>query len=283
MKKTLIISAYNRSHLLKRILQSVAQQSISLDRIIVADDGSKEDMGAAIEDEVHRFTCPISFVTQADDGFRLARSRNNAVRIADDGMLIFADQDMLFTKDYFSRFVASMSDKQFLAGYMLRLNGEQTEHITEEMIVACDYSGLITAEQKQGSLKQYKKDKLYEWLYRFHLRPIGPKLRGGIFAVNKTDVVNINGFDENYAGWGNEDDDLYWRLYASGVKGRNPLHDEYAIHQYHPIFRAPGERANKKYFEGRKREIMSGSWFCEKGLVNDSNNYDDVSVTHYCR
>jgi GT2 family glycosyltransferase len=240
-------------------------------------------MGAAIRGEIHRFNIPITFVTQADDGFRLARSRNNAVRLADDGVLIFADQDMLFTKGYFSAVLRCMKEKRFFAGYMLRLDQEQTDQITEDMIESCDYYSIISEEQRMGSLKQYRKDRLYEWLYRFHLRPIGPKLRGGIFAVNKLDVERINGFDENYQGWGNEDDDLYWRLYASGVKGKNPQYSEYAIHQYHSIFRATGERANKKYFDQRKREIMNGAWFCERGLKNEDGSYGDVVVTHYER
>jgi glycosyltransferase involved in cell wall biosynthesis len=283
MQKTIIISTYNRAHLLRRILVSIANQSCSPDRVIVADDGSSEDMEVVIREEIHRLKCPITFVTQADDGFRLARSRNNAVRLADDGILIFADQDMLFTKDYFASLLSSMKEKRFFAGYMLRLDQKQTDRITDEMIESCNYSSLITEEQRKGSWHQYRKDGLYEWLYRFHLRPVGPKLRGGIFAVNKVDIERINGFDENYQGWGNEDDDLYWRLYASGVRGKNPQYTEYAIHQYHPIFRAAGERSNKKYFEQRKQEIMNGAWFCQQGLRNDKGDYFDISKVYYKR
>lgn len=281
MKKTLIISAYNRAHLLRRILISVSHQTCSLDKIIVADDGSKEDMIKVIEDEMHRFDCPIVFVTQKDDGFRLARSRNNALRVADEGILIFADQDMLFTKDYFKKLVISMKEKQFFAGYMLRLTEKQTEMISDDMVEANDYSGLITSDQKKASRKQFNKDRFYEWLYAMKLRPIGPKLRGGIFAVNKEDVTRVNGFDENYTGWGNEDDDLYWRLYASGVKGKNTICEEYAIHQYHPFFHAEGERVNKVYYKERKKQIMKGAWRCVNGIVNEDDSHCDVIVKEF--
>ena len=41
---------------------------------------------------------------------------------------------------------------------------------------------------------------------------IGPTYFGGVSALSTSDFIRINGFSNEYWGWGGEDDDLYRRL-----------------------------------------------------------------------
>ena len=45
-----------------------------------------------------------------------------------------------------------------------------------------------------------------------------PTLLGGVMVINKEDFLKVNGYSNMYAGWGCEDDDLYYRCIISGLK-----------------------------------------------------------------
>lgn len=278
---TLVITMFNRIEMLRNILLSVSTQTLKVNKIIIADDGSEQDPSDILEEFAQRLSIPIIHVRQENTGFRAARSRNNGIRAADDGIIIFADQDVVFTPGYFEHLYNNMRHGQFLVGYLLRLDERQSQDVSAEMVLSGDYSSLIRDEQIAEVRGQHRKERIYEWLYKFHLRPIGPKLRSGICAVYKSDVELVNGFDEGYLGWGHEDDDLGWRLYAAGVHGRNVFDREYSLHQFHPPHREPGERVNKNYFEERKAAAKRGEFKCVQGIVNEHDDYSDVVLVSY--
>ena len=82
MKISLIISTYNRPEALRLSLMSVKVQTRIPDEVIIADDGSKESTRKLIKDFATKFPCPLLHAWQEDKGFRLAESRNNALRMA---------------------------------------------------------------------------------------------------------------------------------------------------------------------------------------------------------
>ncbi len=81
MKISLIISTYNRPEALRLSLMSAKVQTRIPDEVIIADDGSKENTRELIKNFAKDFPCPILHAWQEDKGFRLAESRNNALRM----------------------------------------------------------------------------------------------------------------------------------------------------------------------------------------------------------
>ena len=71
-------------------------------------------------------------------------------------------------------------------------------------------------------------------------------------------------YDEEYQGWGNEDDDLGIRFYAAGIRGLNPFNKDYVIHFYHTRFHS-GERVNRSYYHKRRKEINKSNYRCRYG------------------
>jgi GT2 family glycosyltransferase len=59
------------------------------------------------------------------------------------------------------------------------------------------------------------------------------------FAAWREDLVRVNGFDEDFVGWGPEDKDLALRLRHAGVRRQTLLFGGIAIHLHHP----PASRA----------------------------------------
>jgi len=266
MSITAIIPSYNRPDLLSKTLSSFAAQSLVVDEVVIADDGSSVDIPAALEGLLSKLPFSVKFVWQEDLGFRAARARNNGVREARGDFLVFADQDLIFTRNYVKTFAENCRKGEFLVSHPLRLTQEESERVTSEMVDRCDYSALLSEEKLAEVAKLCRKDRLYTLLKRLGLRPIGPKLRSGVFAIWRDDLLLVNGFDEKYKGWGNEDDDLGWRLHYAGVRGRNVTRREVPIHLWHESKAAT--RTNKEYYRARRKEIKAGDVRAENGIEN---------------
>jgi hypothetical protein len=90
----------------------------------------------------------------------------------------------------------------------------------------------------------------------------------------RDDLLRVNGFDENYKGWGAEDDDLGRRLYRSGIIGRTVFRDEFPLHLWHPHATGGRDSRNLHYYNRRRREIAGGDYRAVNGISNPLD--DDV-------
>ena len=265
IKTSVIITVYNRSYLLRKALISLNNQSVKPDELILSDDGSEEDIIADIKDIIKDYKFPVRFVKQANKGFRLAKCRNNGVRNSTGDFLVFIDQDIIQTKNLLRTFILNKKEKRFLTSTRVYLSEEQSEKINELKIIEDNYAQIIEESQREELLKQFRKDKRYYYLHKLRLTN-QPKLRGYFHAINKEDYIAINGYDEKYIGWGNEDDDICRRLYKSGVEGFNPVLTDYPIHLYHEPFQVDDEKINLDYHIDRNKEIKKGNYRAEFGL-----------------
>jgi hypothetical protein len=64
--------------------------------------------------------------------------------------------------------------------------------------------------------------------------PRKPALRSTNFAIARDDFERVNGFDENFLGWGCEDDDFGRRLKAAGIRTKSILNRTCVYHLWHP-------------------------------------------------
>lgn len=71
---------------------------------------------------------------------------------------------------------------------------------------SCDYSFPPRTTHLAGRLQQYG----YKLPY--------PEYLGGVLLTTRTDFEKINGFSNEYWGWGSEDDDLFVRFMLADVK-----------------------------------------------------------------
>jgi predicted glycosyltransferase involved in capsule biosynthesis len=66
-------------------------------------------------------------------------------------------------------------------------------------------------------------------------------------------LFNVNGFEEQYEGWGLEDSDLVVRLLKNGVKHKNARQATPTLHLWHP----ENDRSSLARNKERLRAIMS--------------------------
>jgi hypothetical protein len=84
--------------------------------------------------------------------------------------------------------------------------------------------------EKRRLDRQHRKMRLYTFLRH----PKRPKLVSNNVGVWRSDFEQVNGFDENFRGWGAEDDDLGRRLRRAGVRIESILGQTRIYHLWHP-------------------------------------------------
>ncbi len=269
MTVSILISVFNHRQHLRKCLLAIKASEHPVDEVVISDDGSSEDILGLLKENMDILPSRVVYVRQEDRGFRLAKCKNNAIREASGDVLVFVDQDLVFTKRYLMMFIKYLKKKQFLVAYPIRLDERQSALLDDTHIREGNYAPIVQKEQIKGIHRQFFKDLIEEKI----LGPCRkcnhkPKLRGGVFGVHRDDLLRVNGFDESYEGWGNEDDDLGRRLYCSGVTGRNVFYGEYPLHIYHAVYNAGGQRPNNNFYNSRIKAIQAGETLPVYGLSN---------------
>ena len=270
MKLSVILNTFNRPQYTRLALHSLKCQSRPPDEVVVSDDGSIDSQLPLLREMAPTLPFRLLFVTQQHNGFQLARCRNNGILVSSGDYLAFMDQDLLLTQGYLATHQQYASSGSFLIPQVIILNEEQTERIEPAQIELGDFSSILSTEQLHKNRKQYREDAFYQLARRFRYRTHRPKLKGGLFSIYRDDILKVNGYDEAYRGWGNEDDDLGRRLYAAAIPGRNPFKNDFAMHMYHEPNHSAGERRNLEYYKQRKQMISSGDYACDQGLKQRS-------------
>jgi glycosyltransferase involved in cell wall biosynthesis len=270
MRISVIVSTYERPDLLRLALLCLKHQSRPPEEVVITDDGSSADIVSVLR-EYGPGLRPgsIKYVRQENRGFRLARSRNNGVRESSGDYLVFWDQDLVATRGYLHLFSKAGRRGEFLVAFPVLLTEKQSELVTTDMAARCDYSSVLTEHQLKRIRRQYLKDSFYHRVGRvLPYKRHRPKVRGGCFGLMRDDLLRVDGFDENYRGWGAEDDDLGRRLYRAGVRGRTVFRDEFPMHLWHPHQTGTMDSPNLPYYSRRLREIARGDYMAVSGLSN---------------
>lgn len=266
---SVIVTLYNRLEYARNMILALQNQTKSIYELIFADDGSSENLYDYIEDLLDSCKFKIKHVIQDDLGFRLARSRNNGVRVAEGEYLIFLDQDVIFDSDFIETIYSNRKKKRMIFSEALASSPEEKNIIQEKIRKKYNYEELYELIDNSKKVEQEKivnKEKLYNLLYKLKLRNRGAKIVGLIFSLYKEDFVNINGLDEKYIGWGYEDDDFGNRFFKYGGNTFVFRMKRYPIHMYHNSANPLGGSVNEKYYRERKRKISSYNYKCEYGF-----------------
>lgn len=242
---SVILSTYNRPDALRLVLEGYQRVGGSRFELIVADDGSAPETG----EEVRRFALtagfPVKHVRHADDGFRLAAIRNLGVRAAEGSVLLFTDGDCVPFPEALGAHSLCCEPGRALAGGKCCLEEQETG--------AALSAGAIPAELFEGAYRRGRgRLRRLEWknrFYRWTRSKPRPKLTTCNAAVHRSDFENVNGFDEQFVGWGYEDEDLARRLRRCGVRVLDATTRSLVLHLFHKVHAShrPDSRSSPNY------------------------------------
>ena len=281
MKITVIIPVYNRLEHLRAGFLCLLAQERQPDELIITDDGSSENVLDFIGDLISKAKFKIKHIYQEDKGFRKTRALNNAVKNCEGELLIFCDQDLIFGKDYIKVIENKIKRNYFIMGRPENTKKEERDKILFELNREKDYENIVKNINKNYEKRVNKflrKDYIRYLLFIFKIKKRGIKLAGMSYAILKEDYVKVNGYDEKYQGWGEEDDDFGNRLSVVGVKGKPFKTKDITLHLWHPFDPTKKKSANEEYYYLRKKEIFSKKdFFCKYGYNNSIDN-DEVKI-----
>lgn len=222
---SVIISTYNSPSFLALVLRAMSVQTSVPHEIIVADDGSSQDVRPLIERFKESVKCPIRYSWLPDNDFRLARSRNIASHKATGEWLIFLDGDCVVEPSFIERFL-TFAD----ADRILFTNRKLMDRETTEFLLG---SGELTlkVEQYQTGRKFWK---LPLGIFRKIPKRSWKNARGFMLAMRRDSFGLMGGFDEAYIGWGLEDSDLAVRGQRFGLQLYDARYGIGILHLYHP-------------------------------------------------
>jgi glycosyltransferase involved in cell wall biosynthesis len=232
MRSCLIVTTYNWPEALHLTLASVARQLQRPDEVVVADDGSGPATRAVVE-HWRAAGLPVEHVWQEDRGFRLARSRNQAIASTRADYILLVDGDMVLHPHFVADHLRCARPDLFIQGARPQLSAESTEQLLQS-------DGDVSLGPLTAGLQRRAYAMRSPLLSRAFSRT--KDTLGGVQGCNQSfwraHAVQVNGYDERFTAWGPEDREFVARLLHLGVHRRYVRHMAIAFHLHHTS-RAP--------------------------------------------
>ena len=272
----LIISTCERHYHLRRCLLAIPLQKGVQDRIevVVTDDGSR---GATL-DVVREFALsvnfPVRYTTHPHTDFQLARCRNEGVLASTAPYLVFLDGDLLIPRDFVALHLTHRLPHTVVVGDSCWLDDKTSRQITESDVFTGNYARWASESERKRLRKKAWRAALY-----CHLRIANrPRMKGGNVAMWRDDFQQVNGYDQDFVGWGLEDTDLQRRLGKSGVRFQSSMSWTQTYHMSHArdpsyVCKARGTN-NETLLKQRSRPTV-----CFNGL-SQKNEYTVIEMNN---
>ena len=248
VRTSVIVAFYNKIDYLRLVLASLECQSFSDFEVIVADDGSRENVVEELRQLVEASPLRIHHVWHEDRGWRKNEIMNAAVRRSQSDYLIVVDGDCVCHSRFVEEHWNNRQSQVCLTGRRVNLSASLTAQITPQNVKGGFLEKSLTLLIKDGLFGKTTDVErapyipagwLRKWLNR---KPKG--LLGCNYSIYKADLMAINGFDERYrsTAWG-EDSDVQFRLELIGVRIQTLINAAVQYHLYHKPLERPSEGA----------------------------------------
>jgi glycosyltransferase involved in cell wall biosynthesis len=254
---SLIVTTYNWKEALGTVLRSAFEQSELPREIIVADDGSRDDTRALVEALAKKSPVPLLHSWQEDKGFRAAESRNKAIAMATGEYVVIIDGDMVLHPDFLRGHRRAARKGYFTQGKRVLLSPKLSQQLISNgpspiSPLSAGIKNRLNATNSPFLSKLFSKDK------------------AGIASIKSCnmgfwmeDIVRVNGFNEDFVGWGREDSEFAIRLLNSGTKRQNLAFGGVAYHLHHQENSRQSLAANDAILE---KAIEGKSTFSPNGI-----------------
>lgn len=216
----MILAFYNDIELLRVALAALSAEQNFEFEVIIADDGSRQEVVAQVQALLDDYEFPIKHVWQPDEGFGKTIVLNKAVVAASGEILIFVDADCVPQASFVSDHLRYAARGVCLVGRRVNVFRDALYELDcrlPQHIISRNLLKLLcwSIKRRVNHLERgIRLPKLFSILL--------PKKHWGIvgcnFSLAKLDLLAINGFDERCrVQWGAEDSDLERRLLLNGV------------------------------------------------------------------
>jgi|MudIll2142460700_1097286.scaffolds.fasta_scaffold07539_1 hypothetical protein len=273
MKTSAIIATYNRPRHLRLCLKSLAASSVLPAEVLIADDGSTSETADAVLEMqrslAHAF--PIVHVRQDHIGCRKQKIVNEAVRRSTGDYLFFTDGDCMVHQHCLREHLERSDPRAILAGQRVQIGKEMTaihldtgavvNRLTGELLV-----DFITHRSHHAQEAFVIRNNILRKLFRKDRIKPATSVIGCNCSLYKRLFVAINGYDEEFQGFGEEDADLGIRVINQGGFIRSVRNLAIVYHLYHLETWSFGSAQFNFNASIKKRRIENREAVCKNGI-----------------
>ncbi|MBI2427483.1 MAG: glycosyltransferase [Ignavibacteriales bacterium] len=262
---TLITAVYNKPRLLRFQFAALARQSFMDFELIVADDGSGNEVADVVNEAKRTMPYRIKHLWHADKGWRKNVMLNYGILESTTDYLVFIDGDCIPGKDFLLDHFLHREKGKVLLGRRV----EHGERWANDLSLLKIQSGAFERFTIKDILDAIKGRSVrlehgvrisHPFLRRFVEK--SDSMLGCNFSTFKEHLAAVNGFDEEYDGPGlGEDSDIFYRLNLIGVTGKSMRNLAVQYHVWHPLTQV--SEKNRRRFE---ETVKRGSHQCKYGL-----------------
>jgi len=227
-----VISTYNAASFLRLTLAGYAKQNIQNFSLYIADDGSGPEIKEVIDTFKANTDIPIHHVWHNDRGYRRASIINQTISIVEEPYILLTDADCVPLPNLLATHLSVAKSATFIRGSRVMFNKTLTQSLCQLDEWNPNTSFFNWVKWRLSG----KINRILPLLMPIHCSKESQKLsgiRGCHFAFWRNDIININGFDASYEGWGREDSDIAARFFHAGIMRRN-LYGMPVLHLWHP-------------------------------------------------
>jgi glycosyltransferase involved in cell wall biosynthesis len=254
---SVILATYERADALDLVLNGFAEQSGDPFQVVVADDGSSEEIRAVVDR--WRSRLDIEHVWQPKEGFRKARALDLAALAARGDYFAFLDADCVPRRGFMQALRRAAFPGWLLTTKRVMLREEFSRRVVEKRIPIWRWSAakwLLRAPRQVGRPGYLvpARDRRRPWRAE---QPefVPPVAAYTLIAVARDDFERVNGYDvRGTRSTDGEDQDLAIRLRRSGLRCGWPGPAATVLHLWHPERLDRADRRDRLF-----RQTQAGS------------------------
>ena len=250
MLVSLIITTFNRSDALLHVLKSVEIQTKLPNEVIIADDGSDNQTQKIISEFIDSSPLNIIYLWHKDEGFRAALARNKAIAKANSDYIILIDGDVVLHPCFVMDHTKNSKPGYFVQGSRVLLKKEKTNDILKGVDIKFSFFSKGLSNRK-NMIHSFWLSSIFSTQSR-HLEGI----KTCNMAFFRQDCININGFNNDFEGWGREDSEFAVRLLNNRIKRKNLRFNAIQFHLFHQ--------------ENSRKTLMRNDFLLEEAVNNKS-------------
>ncbi len=250
-----IMAAYNNVRDMQLVFEGYLRQTDKSFQLCIADDGSGPEVKTLV-DLYSALGLNIRHIWQPDNGFRKTSIVNRAIASSEAEYIIFTDNDCIPSKYYIEDYRHYLCNDKVLIGRRVDMyNG--ASHLLRSHQVSLDTLEkpvwLLWHAMKHNLKRPEMGIRFPEFVINFWNR----KKRGAIganMAMPRKSLIEVNGYDADFEGYGMEETDLLYRLNAQGYKNQTVLGRCAMYHLYHKE-KQQGPEASQMFQKKRKQNL----------------------------
>jgi glycosyltransferase involved in cell wall biosynthesis len=251
-----LISTYNWPEALELVLLSLLKQTRLPDEILIADDGSMEKTKALIDYYKSLFPITIKHAWQEDKGFRKCLILNKAVKLAEAKYIIEIDGDIIVNPKFIADHARAATKGYFIQGSRTMLTEAKTIEILKTKQI--NFHSL-----SKGIYSRFNAFRIPLLSIFFNPNPRSSwNVKGCNLAFWRDDYIRVNGYYNDFEGWGWEDYEFAARLINVGILKKRLKMAAISYHMFHKIHDRENFFPNELIY---RKTIAEKSIYCKSG------------------